>query len=43
VRAGDALLLEELGGVPVLQVHNEISNALLGAFLEELCRREIVK
>jgi hypothetical protein len=43
VRAGNVLLLEELGGVLVRQVRDEIPNALLSAFPEELCRREIIK
>jgi hypothetical protein len=43
VRAGDVLLLEELSDVPVLQVRDEIPNALLRAFPEELRRHEIVK
>jgi hypothetical protein len=43
VRAGDVLLFEELRRVPVLQVRNEIANALLGAFPEELRRRENIR
>jgi hypothetical protein len=43
VPAGDVLLLEEPRRVPVLQVRDEIVNALLGAFPEELRCRKIVK
>jgi hypothetical protein len=43
VRAGDVLLLEELSDVSVLQVRDEIPNALLSAFPEEMRCHEIIK